>query len=194
MKCLERETLFAYACRLLEGREEAEARAHVEACADCRSVVEDYGRLEAVLDEWKPRAPSPWFDARLRAALAVEEEGPFASLLAALNWRKWLVPAVVVAGVVFAIVVTISQRTPPAPAPVARQEAPLTEPTPSPAEAPAPQRGPARVQSRSSATNLPAPREEKSLSQDFESFDDFDLIANFDVLSELPARGGRAVN
>jgi anti-sigma factor ChrR (cupin superfamily) len=70
MKCLDQEQLFAYAHRLLEQREEETARAHVDTCPRCRAALEEYARLDAVLDEWKPSEPSPWFDARLRQALA----------------------------------------------------------------------------------------------------------------------------
>jgi len=68
-KCMGKEEMFAYAHQLLEADAERAARQHVAECAACRTVVEEYQSLHSLLDEWKPAEPSVWFDARVRAAL-----------------------------------------------------------------------------------------------------------------------------
>jgi hypothetical protein len=96
MKCFEREQLFAFAHGMLETRQAAEARAHLETCLACRQVVAEYQRLDAALDEWKSIEPSAWFDARVRQAVKEQREAQASSLrsrLFALTWVRWLAPA-----------------------------------------------------------------------------------------------------
>ena len=59
MKCLETETLISYAYRLIDEPAAAEVRAHVKECSRCREVVEQHGRLDAVLNEWQSAEPTP---------------------------------------------------------------------------------------------------------------------------------------
>lgn len=90
MKCPERERLFALAHRMLEGREEAEARAHVEACSRCRQMVAEYQQLDALLGEWKPAEPSPWFDAGVRRAIAADQAKGTVGRFFSLRWARGL--------------------------------------------------------------------------------------------------------
>jgi hypothetical protein len=198
MSCLERERLFAFAHGMLDAQEEAADRAHVAECARCQQVVEEFARLDNVLDEWQPVEPSPWFDARLRAALAVQGESGWRKTLGAMQWARWLVPAAVVAALVLALMV-MRQSTPP-PQPVARQNSPVEKAAPAPEAA----RPEARRESAPAvqAQNPSAPanpvvqvrRDETAPEDDLRVLEDFDMLANFDVLSELPPREARVAN
>ncbi|MBZ5514044.1 MAG: hypothetical protein LAN62_04220 [Acidobacteriia bacterium] len=204
MNCMDRGQLFSLAHHMLDAGEETAARAHVAECTRCRQVLEEFERLDAVLGEWKPVEPSPWFDVRLRAALAVEGEGGWRGKLAAMQWARWLVPAAVVAALVFAVVV-MRQPSPP-PQPVARQTTPRSQrivPAP-PASQPEAGRGsaPATLAQKPSApiegigAGSAALREkdETTGEDDLKALEDYDMLANFDVLSELPSREKRVAN
>ena len=75
MKCLETEKLISYAYRLMDEPAASEVRAHLGECSRCREIVEQYGRLDAVLDEWKAAEPTPEFDARVRQAVEAQQAG-----------------------------------------------------------------------------------------------------------------------
>jgi hypothetical protein len=195
---MEREQLSAFAHGMLDTQEEAAARAHVAECARCRQAVEEFARLDAVLNEWGPAEPSPWFDTRLRAALAVEGEGGWRKTLGAMQWARWLLPAAAVVAFVLWLVVT-RQPAPP-PQPVARQTPAVQETTPPPeaGRREAGHESPPAVQ----AQNPPGPanpatlmrRDETTPEDDLRVLEDFDMLANFDVLSELPRRETRVAN
>jgi len=199
MNCMDREQLFSFAHGMLDAQEDAALRAHVAECVHCRQAVEEFERLNVVLDEWKPAEPSPWFDARVRAAVAVEGEGGWRNTLGAMQWARWLVPAAAVALLVFALLVM--RQSPPPPQPVARESALPVQKT-----APAPEAGrveathePASVaQVQNPAAPASAPtvvrRDERNPEDDLKAFDDYDMLANFDVLSELPRGETRVVN
>src|SRR5579863_7101129 len=87
-ECAKRGQTFALAYGLLPEREEERARAHVRTCEDCKHIFESYRALDSVLAEWRPAAePSPWFDARLRAALdAVRPASAWRGFLG-FGWR-----------------------------------------------------------------------------------------------------------
>lgn len=195
MKCLEREKVFEYVGHML-GPQEAEAvRAHIEECEACRALAADYERLGNVLDEWKAPQLSPWFDARLRARLAADKEGGLWGVWGFLEWRRWLLPALVVSLIVLAIVVVL--RSPREPQPVARQDRPgvVQPPLPAPekrqpdevarAEKPVVKPGPAMA---------PGEEEGVAFDEDLLGAQDYDLLANFEVLSELPGGGTEIVN
>jgi hypothetical protein len=191
MKCLEREKLFEYVHRMLEPQEAEAARQHLTQCGACRAMLAEYERLDGVLTGWKAPEPSPWFEARLRAHLAAEKEGGIWGTWGFLEWRRWLLPATVVALAVLAIMIAI--QLPREPQPVANQDAPrVVAPAPrvpektAPEEtmrAQAPPRSPARVPVRTQEEDLAA-------DEGFSALDDYELVANFDVLSEL-SRGGQ---
>lgn len=195
MKCVEREQLFAFTHQMLEPREEGEVRAHLAECSECRAVAEEFRQLDAVLDEWKATEPSPWFDTRLRAVLAAAEEKRAARPLFGLRWAQLLVPAVVVALVVFGVL--LLRRSPQAPQPVARQQSPQVS---QPARAVPPETQPKQLAKAQppavtqAQTTAAAGEDELSLYQNLPVLEDYDLLVNFDVLSELPARGKRIVN
>jgi hypothetical protein len=198
MSCMEREQLFALAHGMLDAQEEATVRAHVAECARCRQAVDEFARLDAVLDEWKAAEPSPWFDTRLRAALAVEGEGGWRKTFGAMQWARWLVPAAVVAALVLGFMV-MRQSTPP-PQPVARRAPAVHQAAPAP-EAAQPQAGresaPALQAQNASVPTNPATleRKDETTPEDgLKVLEDFDMLANFDVLSELPQRETRVAN
>jgi len=193
MKCLEREQLFAYAHQMLARQEESEVRAHLAECSACRAVAAEFRQLDAVLDEWKPLEPSPWFDTRVRAAIAAAEEKRAARPFFGLRWV--LVPAVVVVLVMLGIL--LMRRSPQTPQPVAQQQAPqVSQPAPDvpPADQPkqlAQAQPPGATQPQTTATTE---EDELSLYQNLPVLEDYDLLANFDVLSELPVGGKKVVN
>src|SRR5271169_2879820 len=95
-RCLDREQLFAYAQRLLDSPEHGESREHIEQCAACGQMVAEIQKLDTVLNEWKPVAPSDWFDARVRATVAAEVPAPSRFALFGLRWAQVLSPACLV--------------------------------------------------------------------------------------------------
>jgi anti-sigma factor RsiW len=198
MSCMEREQLFALAHGMLDPQEQAAVRTHVAECARCRQEVEEFARLDAVLDEWQPAEPSPWFDTRLRAAIAAEGEGGWRKALGVMQWVRWLVPAAAVAAFVLWLVVT--RQPGPPPVPVAHKTPAVQKSTPAPevAHSEAEHESAPVVQ----AQNPPAPAnralqtrtDETAPEDDLRILEDYDMLANFDVLSELPQRETRVAN
>jgi anti-sigma-K factor RskA len=169
-KCPNREDVFALSQGMLAEQEAKRVKAHLEDCADCRNVCERYLRLDSVLDGWAPSVePSPWFDARLRAALAsakpASEPAGF-GLWTAVAWPRWLALSAFAALLLAGAVVTRHnlrlqhQRS----APVAVQIAQTEKP--------------AAVQSDAA--------QELKMYQNLPVLEDYDMLANFDVISELP--------
>ena len=103
MKCLETETLISYAYRLIDEPAAAEVRAHVKECSRCREVVEQHGRLDAVLNEWQSAEPTPEFDVRVRDGVAAIEAQRRFWGLGGWQWSRGLALAalgvMIVAGV-----------------------------------------------------------------------------------------------
>lgn len=186
MKCVEREKLFAYRHQLLDGREEGAVRAHLVECGQCRASLDEYRRLDAVLEKWKPVEPTPGFDARVRAAVEQRATAPVSSLWG-LSWGlawgfrslRWLAPAL--AMVVVASVVVLRTRP--------------SRPTSGGA---LPQAGP-QVASQAappaaSGAEMDGGEEELSLYKNLLVLEDYDMLADFDMLSELPKSGGKVDN
>jgi len=174
--CFDRGRLFAYCAKLLEGRDEAEVRAHVAECAACREVTEEYRQLDRALDLWEPAEPSPWFDARVRAAVASAEEhapGIWARILAGRGWGRWLAPAMV--AMMAVVVSTVMVERPGLFHRAVTQTARLTP----------------GVQTGASPTGPQVSEGEETAA---EVSDDYDLLANFDIISELPKTGTQVVN
>ncbi len=71
---LREEEFIHYADGRLDQAERARLDLHLAACADCRGRVDALRGLMGVLGEWQAAAPSPRFDAALRARLAEEPE------------------------------------------------------------------------------------------------------------------------
>jgi hypothetical protein len=173
MSCVEREKLFAYSRHLLEPSEEGEVGAHVSGCSHCRGIAEQYQKLEAVLEEWKPVEPSPWFDVRLRAAVE-RAEAPSAGWLGLLGIRR-LVPALAAVLVVVGLVVVLRQSRH-ASAPALSQVGQKATAAAASAQAPA----------QPEASEAEAGQEELSLYRNLPILEDYDLLTDFEVLSELP--------
>jgi len=186
MKCLEREHLFSYAYHLAGEREAARVRAHLKACAQCREVVENYARLDAALEEWKATEPSPWFEARLCQAIKAEKARRASRGFWSREWARGLALAslaiLVVGGVVWLTYgrhglpgrSTLAGRVP------AQRVARVTRLKSAP---------PALTRSEglsNSARQLESSGASSLADEDAEALDDYDLAANFDVLSELP--------
>ncbi len=174
MSCMDREKLFAYSHQLLEPDEEGEVRAHVSGCAHCRGIVEQYGKLETALEEWKPVEPSPWFDERLRAAVERAEAPSSAGWLGLLGVR-WLAPALATVLVVVGSVVVLRQFRH-ASHPALSQVGQKATAAAAPAQAPA----------QPEASEAEAGQEELSLYRNLAILEDYDMLADFEVLSELP--------
>ena len=205
MKCFEREQLFAYCHRLLAAREEEQVRAHVAECAACRAVVKEYGKLDTLLDGWRPAEPSPWFDARVRAAIAAESAKPYRFRSPfSLGWVRWLAPALgVVLVLTAALAVWRSRRSPerlvtPTVASLPASRAPQNGVAPAPGPAPVPVPTPQMARPQPVETPRPvtaaakAGEDELGLYENLTVLEDYDLLANFDVLSEL-SRGEKKV-
>jgi anti-sigma factor RsiW len=173
MKCLNRETLFAYSHTLLDAREAESVRAHVAECPACRAIAVECQKLDAVLDGWKPAEPSPWFDARVRAALASQHAK---ARMSSNVWLRTLIP------ITLALVVIVGVR-------VLRRPANDRRATPWVAtrSAAAPQGAPqtSAPANQTVAENADASQELK-LDQNLPILEDYDMLANFDVLSEMP--------
>jgi len=198
MNCPELERLIQFAYSLLEKEEIAQVSAHLSDCARCRELVAGYQRLDKVMDEWKVGEPSPWFDARVRQAVGGTTATGESRVFWGLGWVKALALAslliLVVAGATW-----MAHRHPAAPS-VA------TAPSPPPAPQKAAQ-SPAVVAQARPVTIKPAlkkqavpepvvkPEANAPESEDASSsVNDDDLLANFDILSELHKGTGQVAN
>ncbi len=171
INCVEREELFAYVHKMLEPRKDGKVRAHLAECDACRGIVGDYHKLESALDQWKPTEPSPWFDARVRAAVASHSSRTFFGL----GWGRWLAPVLVAALVVVASVV------------VFRTRGPLL----------GPHQGCGGVAGTTNPAMPVAGTQSQLASRGSHHeplVDDYEMLANFDVLSELPKGDKKAVD
>ena len=105
MKCLETEKLISYAYRLMDEPAASEVRAHLGECPRCREIVEQHGRLDALLDEWKTAEPTPGFDARVRQAVEAQQARREAWGFWGWDWARGLALAslgvLIIAGVVW---------------------------------------------------------------------------------------------
>lgn len=188
-KCIEREQLFAFAKHLLGGEDENDVRAHLAECFECRSIIAQYERVDAVLDEWPAIDPSPGFEARVRAAVArwqelSAQESAALSPFFGWRWSQALASACLVALLAAASFwIFQGQR--------------------SHTSWLATRRAPAQAIGRGEVRQPPAERLEArapvqpgeveiSLCQNLAVLEDYDMLANFDVLSELP-RGNKKI-
>jgi predicted anti-sigma-YlaC factor YlaD len=184
-KCIEREQLFAYVHKLLEPREEQEVQGHLGRCSACRGTVAECQKLDDLLSEWKPTEPSPWFDARVRTAVALDDRAPSRHLLLGPRWSRWLAPALVAVTVVVTSVVILRVRgAHESRQGVAQQPTQGTQPL---AVAQGSKHAP-----RNPRAQADKGEEELSLYENLPVLEDYDMLANFDVLSELP-KGDRKV-
>jgi hypothetical protein len=198
MNCPELERLIQFAYHLLEQEEVAEIASHVGDCERCRELVAGYQRLDKVMDEWKVGEPSPWFDARVRHAVEGSAAVRKSRVFWGLGWGKGLALAslivLVVAGVTW-----MSHRHRATPS-VATVSSPPPAPQ-KPAETPAvvAQAKPVSIKPALTRQATPKPvvepEAESSEREDSgSSVNDDDLLANFDVLSELHKGTGQVEN
>jgi Putative zinc-finger len=201
MKCLSREELFHYAERLLDDAHAAQVKEHVEGCPSCRAIVREYQQVDSLLEDWKSIEPSGRFDARLRQAPAQAAScRPFW----ANRWVRVLAPALV-AFMLISAAVYFRPAGPHKTAPViAQKPLPL-----SPAQIPTPVKASPPVEAQSHLVPnanpkvhrkaLPEPgfqsegqEANASMSEEDSNSDDYEMLANFEVLSEL-AEGDKKV-
>src|SRR5579863_7654803 len=179
--CFERELLMSYATRLLDLAEASKVEAHLAGgCETCRAVVNEYHTLDSVLEEWKPAEPSPWFDARLRAAIASrgsEKRGFRGFEWRALTpWPRWI-PALAAAQVVMVSVVAVGvQRDHVGSGNARKTQASMSQPGGTTVGA---LRGPGTVQAGSEEAGTAETAQQAA--------QDDEMLTNFDILSELPA-------
>jgi anti-sigma factor RsiW len=199
MKCLDTEKLISYAYRLTDEAAAAQVRAHLAECPRCREIVEQHGRLDAVLSAWKVAEPSPGFDARVRQAVEAQQARREASWFWGWQWARGMALAsvgiLIIAGAVW-----LTHRHP------GGVHAPQVATRP-PQQLMGPQNPAQSAQVHSPATPAPAGKrvvqagaEGKlvvvavSEDKDTQALEDYDLAANFDLLSELPRGDQRVAN
>jgi anti-sigma factor RsiW len=199
MKCLETEKLIRYAYHLTDEPAASEVRAHLGECPRCREVVEQHGRLDALLDEWKAAEPTPGFDVRVRQAVEAHQAGRERGGFRGWEWARGLALAslgiFLIAGVVWFTRshpgVSNPSNTatrqphqvsgPQTPAQVAK----LLSPTVTAHTGVKPARAVPELESTGAFSND---------DNDSQALEDYDLAANFDLLSELPKGERRVVN
>lgn len=199
MKCLESEKLIGYAYRLTDEAATAQVRAHLSECSRCRAIVQQYGRLNAALSEWKVDEPTLGFDARVRQAIEAQQAGRRAWGFWGWQWARGLALAALGAVMVVSAAWFAHHRTGISHAPqvAARHPQPAPgKPAPpeiatlhSPAVPARAARRPVQVagEAQTSGVGLNADKVTQAL-------EDYDLAANFDLLSELPKSESRVVN
>ncbi|MHB8655335.1 MAG: anti-sigma factor [Terriglobia bacterium] len=171
-KCLDEEQIFAYAQHILQPDEEENVRSHVEQCSACGETALRYQKLDAVLDEWKPIEPSDWFDARVRAAVASDPSARSGLTFFGLRWTQALAPACLVMLLIAGSLI-VSRKRPAHPARPATQQIAQPASTPS-----------AQVEQELTLyENLPVLEDQ-----------DYEMLSNFDVLSNLPRREKKLAN
>lgn len=190
--CMEKEELFAYATGMLGPEEERRVEAHGVSCRRCRKIVQGYRCVGAILDEWKTPEPSPWFDARLRSRFRAAQatRSPWGALR--LRWglgglpfgAHWLVPALTMAVVISSAILLVRVR--------GSEQGPHTAAHRS-----------ASVMAQAGRKAGSSPQEQEDLANGQDQLEngsgptvgaeagptaqDDEMLANFDVLSELPA-------
>lgn len=199
MKCLEKDQLVSCAYRLTDETAASEVRLHLGACARCREMVAQYGRLDGLLDEWKAAEPTPEFDVRVRQAVEARNMGGAAWSFWSWGWTRGLALAglavLIASGAVLysrghhrisslariAVRPFHSASAVPKPAQVASVHAPAATAS--------------TVVKRAQHPSVPsAASASPSDDNDAQALEDYDMAANFDVLSELPKGDSRLVN
>ena len=190
MNCFERERLSQYANHLLTDQEAEQVAEHLSECPQCRGVVAEYQRLSTLLEEWKPAEPSPWFDARVCQAIESEKShGGVARGLWGLGWTRGLALAglaiLIVSGIAW---VRSRQHSVPKLSPLASKPANPVKVDDTPREVakanPTKAAPPGARRATKPATVVAAPAA-PSIEDNGTAVDDYDLVANFEILSEL---------
>jgi len=157
-KCMGKEELFAYAHHLLEPDAEREVREHVAHCAACEATVAEYLSLDSLLDDWQAAEPTAWFDTRVRRAVSVPPAPGFT--LFGIRWAPMLAAVCLLLLVAIGSLIMSGQSAVQADQQLALNARPAAK----------------RVE------------EEITLYKDLPVLEDqdFDMIANFEVLSAVP--------
>lgn len=196
---LDREKIFGFVYKMLAPAEDSEVREHLDQCAECRRVAQEFGKLDAVLGEWREQNPSPWFDVRVKQALA--ERGPagrFGWLFDLPSARIFALAMLVIIVVAVALIFNYTRQT----EPTVETNAPVAKSQPAPA-AQKPETLPPSPQQQAKVETAPqdtgetaeqplAPEEELTMYRNLAVLENFDMLENFDVLSELPRGNGGA--
>jgi len=199
MKCLETDKLISYAYHIADASAASEVRAHLEECPRCRGIVEQYSRLDGLLDEWKAAGPRPGFDVRVRQAVEAQPAGGKAWGFWGWGWARGLAWASL-AGLMMAGVVWYTyrhSRVPHNSVIATRQSHPAigaqnpSAGTKIPSSTAAPNAGLRLVPAVPPAAVAVASWNED---RDAQALEDYDLAANFDLLSELPKGASQVVN
>jgi predicted anti-sigma-YlaC factor YlaD len=199
MKCLESEDLIGYAYRLTGEPAASQVRAHLADCSRCREILKQYQHLGSVLDEWKVPGPTPEFDVHVRQAVEAHQASLSVFKFWDWQWARGLAVAslaiLVVAGAVWfsrthAKFDTATQAAVrPLPSAKSVQAPPVTA-TLHPVAVP----GHTAKQSVHAVSKPQVTAPVLMEDRDAQALDDYDLAANFDLLSELPKGGQRVVN
>ena len=149
--------LIAYLDGQARPAERHAVEAHLSACAECRARVEGFNAVSSALDDLPEIAPSPSFDASLRARIAADP--------APRRFWDWLpsprLAFAVTTLVVLSVWLTSVPRHPANPA-VATSQAPSAEVGPVAAES------------------------DFGMIRDLPVLENYDVVSKFDALSELP--------
>lgn len=174
MKCNDREKLFLFVRQMLQPEEAEVVRRHLAGCADCARLANEYRRLDAALDDWSAPEPSPWFDAKVRARIAASDQKNRG--LFGFGRVRALVAGVAALALIVALVVVFSHRgVVENQQPSAAQQQPVAV-TASP-----------KQPATSAAARQPLPVEEQlKMDENLRVLEDYEVVANFDALSELP--------
>ena len=191
-KCFDREKIFGFVYKMLAPAEEAEVRQHLDQCAECRGVAQEFGKLDAVLGEWRERNPSPWFDERLKQKLAERGVPSRRFFFDTPSVRVFALAMLAIFVVAVALMFNYFRQ----PHPGEETEAPVAQ-TPAAAATQKPETLPPAQQQQAKVEPAPqaaaetakqtlAPEEELTMYRNLAVLENFDMFENFDVLSELP--------
>lgn len=184
MKCFDREQLFAFVNHLAGPQEEEEGRSHVAGCATCRATLDEYRQLNGILDEWKTLEPSPWFEARVRQAAKAGEAKISRGWWREFFWTRAFAPALLVMIIVAAPLLYVRMHP--------RQEharpaAPAAQPSVGVQLAP-------KVATQPEVTAQGGDADDMTMYENLPTLEDYDMLASFDVLSELPQGAPKVAN
>jgi anti-sigma factor RsiW len=174
MKCNHRETLFLFVHQMLGPVEADVVRRHVADCAHCARAADEFRKLDAALDDWIAAGPSPWFDTTLRARVAASEQRN-SGFFGFGRVRALAAGVAAMALILIAVVVFNHQKVAEINQPPSSQQRPVAITT-----------GP-RVPATTEAARQPLPAEEQlKMDENLRVLEDYEVVANFDALSELP--------
>jgi Putative zinc-finger len=191
--CTKKEKLLLYAHQMLGPSEDSPVRAHLAGCAPCREIVESHKNLSTVLDEWKAPESWPWFDARLRAAIA--KDVPPRVMLSRWNFnlRRWTPVLGMAAVTVFAVCAMLLVNRGSKTQVSARQPSSLTAQRESRFAGSTGQAGSAQIVDQPASEHSGIGMEEPKAAESTQAEDD-EMLSNFDVLSELPRPQSKQVD